>query len=43
MDDRLIDELVSRAQAETGDQDQGDSAHQNMGSANFDAARFGAR
>ncbi|MET8753043.1 hypothetical protein ABZW32_23500 [Streptomyces sp. NPDC004667] len=27
----------------TGDQEQGDNAHQNMGSANFDAARFGAR
>ncbi|MEU8434348.1 hypothetical protein AB0F18_15780 [Streptomyces sp. NPDC029216] len=27
----------------TGDHEQGDNAHQNMGSANFDAARFGAR
>ncbi|MCX5377626.1 hypothetical protein [Streptomyces sp. NBC_00091] len=27
----------------SGDQEQGDNAHQNMGSANFDAARFGAR
>ncbi|MEU4497354.1 hypothetical protein AB0F96_28880 [Streptomyces sp. NPDC023998] len=27
----------------TGDQEQESNAHQNMGSANFDAARFGAR
>ncbi|MFF6995164.1 hypothetical protein ACFY93_09425 [Streptomyces sp. NPDC008313] len=27
----------------TGDQEQHDNAHQNMGAANFDAARFGAR
>ncbi|MFF2652558.1 hypothetical protein [Streptomyces sp. NPDC058045] len=27
----------------TGDTELGDNAHQNMGAANFDAARFGAR
>jgi hypothetical protein len=27
----------------TGDVELGDNAHQNMGAANFDAARFGAR
>lgn len=27
----------------TGDEEQASNAHQNMGSANFDAARFGAR